>query len=261
MHQVETNGIDRCNILGVNVSATFMEQAVETMERWIQEGSKQYVCVTSVHGVIESRFDSNLRQIHNRAGMVVPDGVPLVWFMRAEGHSQVSQVSQVYGPDLMLAMLQKAQIKHFFYGSSDNALKQLKATLEKRYTGINIVGMHSPPFRPLTNEESETIVSDINQCNPDIVWVGLSTPKQEKWISQHRERLSAAVIVGVGAAFDFHADITPQAPLFFRKRGLEWLYRLSVEPGRLWKRYVKIVPLFIFFGLAQKLGIKRLSDI
>lgn len=246
----------RANILGVGVSAINMELAVETVDRWLQEHKSNYVCVTSVHGIVESQHDEQLRQIHNAAGLVTPDGMPLVWSMKSQGHKHVSRV---YGPDLMLEVMrlsQKRAYKHFFYGATEATLRRLQDNLERRFPGIQIVGTHSPPFRPLTPDEDAEIVETINRSRADIVWVGLSTPKQERWMAEHQHRVNAPVAIGVGAAFDFHAGLTRQAPKAIRHSGFEWLFRLITEPRRLWRRYVKIVPYFAVFAVCQRIGLK-----
>lgn len=234
-----------------------MPEAVGTIHSWIGKRVARYVCVTSVHGIIESQFDDALKQIHNHAGLVTPDGMPLVWFMRSEGHKQADRV---YGPDLMLEVINHGHdhgYRHFLYGASEESLAALQANLKRRFPKIQIVGAISPPFRALTDQESEEIANQINASEADIVWVGLSTPKQERWMAEHRAKLHAPVLVGVGAAFDFHAGRTRQAPKFLRRSGLEWLFRLITEPRRLWKRYFTIVPMFICFATMQKLGIRK----
>jgi len=248
--------IDRFSVLGVSVSATTLPDAVNLVQSWLGGENRQYVCVTGVHGVMESRRDPALRQIHNAAGLVTPDGMPLVWFGRVAGH----RIDRVYGPDLLLAICgacESGGIRHFFYGGGIGVAGLLVNRLEARFPSIRVVGTLTPPFRPLTREEDQAEVDLINTADPDIVWVGLSTPKQERWMASHRDRLNAGVLVGVGAAFDFHAGLKRQAPGWMQRAGLEWLFRLMTEPRRLWKRYLRNNPLFIYHVVLQCTGLRR----
>jgi len=245
------------NVLGVGVSAIDMEMALEQIRDWIEGGDRTYVCVTGVHGVMESRRDEHLRRIHNRAGMVTPDGMPLVWLSRLKGHTHVERV---YGPDLLLAACDKSLQtgwSHYFYGGGLGVTKKLAAQLSKRYPGLKIAGTGAPPFHPLTKEEDEVEIAQINAAHPDLLWIGLGTPKQEYWMADHLGRVDAPVMIGVGAAFDFHAGIKQQAPCWMQRSGLEWLYRLASEPRRLWRRYLVNNPLFLILILLQLSGVKR----
>jgi N-acetylglucosaminyldiphosphoundecaprenol N-acetyl-beta-D-mannosaminyltransferase len=251
--------IPRVNVLGVGVSAINIPMALQTIDQWIQEHSQQYVCVTGVHGVIESQRAEDLRRIHNRAGMVTPDGMPLVWVSHLKGYPQVTRV---YGPDLMLAICEHSVPKgyrHFFYGGADGVPERLVLNLTEWFHGLNVVGTYSPPFRPMNAEEEEQLLQLIEKARPDILWVGLSTPKQELWMADHIGKVNAPVLIGVGAAFDFHAGLKKQAPPWMQRNGLEWLFRLVTEPRRLWRRYLINNPLFIVMILAQFLGLKRYS--
>jgi N-acetylglucosaminyldiphosphoundecaprenol N-acetyl-beta-D-mannosaminyltransferase len=256
--------LNRAFILGVGVSAITLEQAVSTIEGWIERRSRNYVCVTGAHGVIECRRDPQLRLIHNRAGMVTPDGMPLVFTARCLGFRPVSRV---YGPDLMRRLTEISSQKgyrQFYYGGGTGLAERLAATLRGRYPALQVVGTLTPPFRPLTPEEDDAVVAQINAADPDIVWVGLSTPKQEMWMASHVGRLKAPVLVGVGAAFDFLSGAKSQAPVWMQRSGLEWAYRLAQEPRRLWKRYGRIVPLFLTLAVAQivfhRLGARAVED-
>ncbi len=247
----------RVNILGVGVSAVHMAAVLEVIEGWISRGEAHYVCVTSVHGVMESHRDESLRQIHNSAGLVTPDGMPLVWLSHLKGFRQVERV---YGPDLMLALCQRSVLRgyrHYLYGGAVGVPEQLAAALRQRFPGLQIVGTCSPPFRPLTAEQDEQIVSAINAAGADIVWVGLSTPKQERWMAAHVGRVAAPVLIGVGAAFDFLAGRKKQAPSWMQRSGLEWLFRLWTEPRRLWRRYLTSIPPFVLLSALQALGLRR----
>ncbi len=252
--------MEKINILGVNVSAIDMPMALDVIEGWIARRERHYVTITGVHGIIESQADDELRHIHNRAGLVTPDGMPLVWLSRLNGHRHVARV---YGPDLMLVLCERSAAKgyrHYFYGGKEGVPDLLKTRLQRRLPGLNVVGTYSPPFRPLTEVEDDRIVETINAAEPDIVWVGLSTPKQERWMAAHVDRLDAPVLIGVGAAFDFHAGLLKRAPRWVQHSGLEWLFRLLSEPRRLWRRYFKIVPLFIVKILGQMAGLRRYGN-
>jgi N-acetylglucosaminyldiphosphoundecaprenol N-acetyl-beta-D-mannosaminyltransferase len=251
------DGVQRVNILGVGVSAVNWAMVLNAVDTWIKQGQRHYVCVTGVHGVIESQRDENLRRIHNEAGLVTPDGMPLVWVSHANGFPFVDRI---YGPDLMLALCKHSVSKgysHYFYGGAEGVPERLAGNLADRFPGLKIVGLYSPPFAPLTPDQDNQIVEMIDGANPDIIWVGLSTPKQEFWMAKHLNRVKAPVMIGVGAAFDFHAGMKRQAPRWIQRIGFEWLFRLYTEPRRLWRRYLSIVPRFILLTTAQALGLKR----
>lgn len=246
----------RINVLGVGVSAVNMAQALEVIDEWIAAGKGNYVCCRDVHGLVLCHNDDELRRIHAHAGLVTPDGMPLVWLGR---HAGYACVDRVYGPDLMLALAERSLVKgyrHFFYGGAPEIPERLSCNLKTRFPDLNVVGCYSPPYRPLTEAEDATVTSMINEAQPNIVWIGLSTPKQEQWMMAHVNRLHGAVLIGVGAAFDFHAGVTRQAPRWIQRSGFEWLFRLAVEPKRLWRRYLKVVPLFAYYTALQKLGLK-----
>ena len=253
------NGRGWTNVLGVKVSAINLDSAVGTIRGWIGEGTRQYVCVTGVHGVMESQRSPVLRDIHNAAGLVTPDGMPLVWLSRLAGQRDVSRV---YGPDLMLRVFEAsaaAEWRHFLYGARPATLDRLAAQLEARFPGVHIVGKYAPPFRPTTPAEDEAEVAAIEATRPDIVWIGLSTPKQEQWMAAHRSLLSASVLIGVGAAFDIHAGTLRQAPRVLQAAGLEWAFRLGMEPSRLWRRYLRNNPGFVLATILQAVSLKHYS--
>jgi N-acetylglucosaminyldiphosphoundecaprenol N-acetyl-beta-D-mannosaminyltransferase len=236
---------ERADVLGVKVSPVSLAGAVDTIEEWIARGARQYVCVTGVHGVMESQRDPELLEIHNRAGLVTPDGMPLVWISRRQGFGGVTRV---YGPDLMVECCRRSVeggYRHFLYGGAPGVPDLLAAKLTDRFPGLRIVGTHSPPFRPLTPDEDRDVCRLISEARPDFVWVGLSTPKQERWMAAHVGRIEAPVLLGVGAAFDFHAGLKSQAPAWMQARGLEWLYRAMTEPRRLGPRYLRNNPAFL----------------
>jgi N-acetylglucosaminyldiphosphoundecaprenol N-acetyl-beta-D-mannosaminyltransferase len=244
----------RVNILGVGVSAINMDQALETVSDWIAERKAEFIICRDAHGLIRCQKDNELRRIHDKAGLVTPDGMPLVWLIRKAGQSHVSRV---YGPDLMLALVGKTGYRHFFYGGTPGIPERLATVFRTKYPNVLIAGIYSPPFRSLSNEEDEKVCALIREAQPDIVWVGLGTPKQERWMASHVNRLNGAVLIGVGAAFDFHAGTIKQAPRWLQRSGFEWLFRLIVEPRRLWKRYFTVIPLFMLHALIQATGLKR----
>ncbi|MGO4714309.1 WecB/TagA/CpsF family glycosyltransferase [Bradyrhizobium sp. 2TAF24] len=253
MNPASAEDMERGNVLGVDVSAIAMADAIATLERWIAEGRREYVCVTGVHGIMECRRDAALRQIHNAAGMVTPDGVPLVYFLRLTGKKHTQRV---YGPDLMremTALSGERGYRHFYYGGDVGVAEKLKEVLVRSVPGLRVVGTLCPPFRALTVEEDRAVVDVINAARPDIVWVGLSTPKQERWMAAHLGRIEAPVMIGVGAAFDFLAGTKRQAPRWMQRHALEWLFRLCSEPRRLWRRYAYIVPGFAFLAAGELL--------
>lgn len=235
----------RVDVLGVRVSAIDMAMAVDEITGWVERGERRYVCVTGVHGVMESQRDPELARIHNESGMTTPDGMPMVWAGRAAG---AAWMERVYGPDLMLAVCARAAERgwrSYFYGGAEGVPERLAERLGARFPGLVVAGAWSPPFRPLTPEEDDEVVARINAARPDLVWVGLSTPKQERWMAAHVGRIEAAALLGVGAAFDIHAGTLRQAPLWMQRSGLEWLFRLAVEPRRLWRRYLVNNPRFV----------------
>jgi N-acetylglucosaminyldiphosphoundecaprenol N-acetyl-beta-D-mannosaminyltransferase len=251
--------IPRINVLGVGVSAIDVKLAVAEIEHWIAEGKREYVCVTGMHGVVESQSAASLREIHNRAGLVTPDGMPMVWLLWWHGHREADRVC---GAELMAAVFEQGGRRgwrHFLYGAKPETLSRLEANLRQRVPDAKIVGRLSPPFRELTPDERVRIVDEINASGADIVWVGLSTPKQERWMAANRSQLRASALIGVGAAFDFHAGTVRQAPRFIQRSGFEWLYRLAAEPRRLWRRYATGVPIFLWWILLQKAGLRRYS--
>jgi len=243
--------VPRVDVLGVNVSAVNMNQALEVLDHWITTGDRQYVCVSGVHGVMESRRDATLQAIHNRAGLVVPDGMPLVWWSKAQGYTEAGRVA---GPDLLPACCERSVTtgyRHFFYGGGDGVADLLARKLSKRFPGMAVAGTYTPPFRELWPDEDDEVVKRINDSGADIVWVGLSTPKQEYWMSEHVGRINAPVMIGVGAAFDFHAGLKHRAPRWLQQTGFEWVYRMATEPRRLAKRYLTNNPAFVALAFQE----------
>lgn len=246
------------DVLGVPVALTDYERTMDWMDATIQERGKGYICVAATHTLVAVQDDPDLRAAVMGASMVVPDGQPVVWAMNALGHRQPHRV---YGPDLMAHYCERSArtgTRMFLYGGrNQGALVQLALNLRTRFPGLRIVGGYSPPFRELEPAEIDAIVDEINAAKPDVVWVGIGVPKQEKWMATMRDRLEAPVLVGVGAAFDFHAGLVPQAPSWMQNAGLEWLFRLAQEPRRLWRRYLTYNPRFVV-GFVRQLMRERL---
>jgi N-acetylglucosaminyldiphosphoundecaprenol N-acetyl-beta-D-mannosaminyltransferase len=241
-------------VLGIPLALTDYERTLDWIDEAVASRARAYVCVAAVHTVMASQEDPELREAVLGADFTVPDGQPLVWAMNLLGHRLPSRV---YGPDLMdMACARGARTGRRFYlygGRSQGALVELARQLRLRHPGLQIVGGYAPPFRPLTEAETERTVADIERSGADVVWVGLGVPKQEKWMAQMRPRLSAPVLIGVGAAFDFHAGLVAQAPGWLQRLGLEWAFRLSQEPRRLWRRYLRYNPRFVAGFIAQYL--------
>jgi N-acetylglucosaminyldiphosphoundecaprenol N-acetyl-beta-D-mannosaminyltransferase len=235
----------RVNVVGTDLGVTDYAGTMDWMDEVIRRGERACVTAAAVHLVMVAREDPETRLAVDDA-LAVPDGVPLVWALRALGHPQATRV---YGPDLMAAYCERSArmgTTMFLYGGrSDEALAELTGKLRARHPGLRIVGGWSPPFRPLTDGERDDVAARINATGADVVWVGTGQPKQEKWMAAMRDRLDAPILAGVGAAFDFHAGIVPQAPPWMQRRGLEWTYRLAREPRRLWRRYARYNPRFV----------------
>ena len=228
-------------VLGVRVHAIQIPETIAQMEKWIESReSGHYVAVTGMHGVTEARDNPQFRNVLNSADLVVPDGMPLVWLGRLRRHPIKRRV---YGPELMETFSAQtgSHYRHFFYGGAPGVANDLANSLQKRF-GITVAGTHTPPFRPLTPMEEIEVQDKIRDAAPDVLWVGLSTPKQEQWMYAHRNVLQVPVMLGVGAAFDLNSGKLQQAPSWMRENGLEWLFRLAVEPRRLWKRYLVAIP-------------------
>jgi N-acetylglucosaminyldiphosphoundecaprenol N-acetyl-beta-D-mannosaminyltransferase len=251
---------DTVEVLGVRLALTDYERALDWIEGMVSARERGYVCVCNVHAVMAAAEDPELRDAISASAVNVPDGQPLVWAMNALGHSIDDRV---YGPELMArACARSAENGTRFYlygGRNQGALVQLALNLRQRYPGVRIVGGYSPPHRPLTEGERANVVQEINSSRADVVWVGIGVPKQEKWMAQMRPQLEAPVLIGVGAAFDFHAGLVPQAPVWIQESGLEWAYRLVHEPRRLWRRYSRYNPRFVGAFGRQLLRHRRAS--
>ena len=244
------------NILGVLVSPIAMDDALRAIEGWVFNRTPTYVTVTPAHAIMDAYGDPELRRIFNASGLTTPDGMAIVWLLRLRGHRRVERV---YGPDLMLEVCRHGldrRYRHFLFGGEAGVAEALRGRLEERFPGLEVVGTWSPAFGPISEQEDTSTVERINAAKPDIVWVGLGTPKQERWMAAHLGRLTAPVMIGVGAAFDFLSGRKPQAPRWMQRIGMEWFFRLATEPRRLWPRYRRY-PLFVLLATAQLLGLKR----
>ncbi len=248
---------ERVNILGVGVSAVNMDQALNRIDGWIKARDRDYVCVCPVHSIMECRRSAELRSIFNRAGMVTPDGMPVVWVAHMKGFAAVSRV---YGPDLMLAELGVSAARghrHFFYGGGAGVAEKLADAMRRRFAGLDVAGIFEPPFGTLDELCTPQAAELINKARPDVVWIGLSSPKQDRWMARMRPQLDAPVLIGVGAAFDFLSGTVRQAPRWMQRSGLEWLFRLATDPGRLWRRYVIDNPWFVWDVALQMTGLRK----
>jgi N-acetylglucosaminyldiphosphoundecaprenol N-acetyl-beta-D-mannosaminyltransferase len=237
---------DTADVLGVPLGLIDYDGALNWIDAMVASREQGYVCVCNVHAVMASAEDPELRSALMGSSLNVPDGQPLVWALNLLGHGLDDRV---YGPELMARCCARAvdsgQRMYLYGGRNQGALVQLALNLRQRYPGVRIVGGYSPPHRPLTDEEREAVTKEINGSRADVVWVGIGVPKQEKWMAEMREALEAPVLIGVGAAFDFHAGLVPQAPPWVQEYGLEWAYRLAHEPRRLWRRYTRYNPRFV----------------
>jgi N-acetylglucosaminyldiphosphoundecaprenol N-acetyl-beta-D-mannosaminyltransferase len=248
---------NRVNVLGVGISVLNLRTALEAVADAVRGRRKGFVCVTGVHGVMEAQNDPAFRAILNSALLCTPDGMPMVWMGKIHGHSEMHRV---YGPDLMLdvcAWSETSPCRHFFYGGAPGVADALAGKLRARFPKLKIAGTFTPPFRPLNEAEEKQFVETIRETKPDILWVGLSTPKQEKFMAEFLPKLDVTLMIGVGAAFDFHSGRVKQAPRWMQRSGLEWFYRLCQEPRRLAKRYFKNNPIFALKILGQLSGLKK----
>jgi len=248
---------NRVNVLGVGISVLNLKSALAAIAAAVREKRKGYICVTGVHGVMEAQADDAFKKILNDAFLCTPDGMPMVWAGKLNGHREMRRV---YGPDLMLdvcAWSETSGAKHFFYGGADGVAELLAQKLKAKFPKLQVAGTFTPPFRALNTDEEKSLAEQVRAAGPDILWVGLSTPKQEKFMAEYLPKLDATVMIGVGAAFDFHSGRVKQAPRWMQRSGLEWFYRLCSEPRRLAKRYFRNNPLFVLKFFSQLSGLKK----
>lgn len=251
MHDHRDAPLPRVNVLGVGIHAIDMDTALRESERLLASDRKGYVCVTGVHGVMESQDDPGLQKILNEAFLCVPDGMPTVWVGKLQGFRNMRRV---YGPDFMLEMCRRSQARgyrHFLYGGAPGVVDRSKARLEMQMPELSIVGTYSPPYGPLSITQELEVMDRVATARPDILWVGLSTPKQERFMAKYCGRLEVKLMVGVGAAFDLHAGLRRDAPSWMKSCGLQWLHRLGQEPVRLAPRYLQHNPRFVWHMCRQ----------
>jgi N-acetylglucosaminyldiphosphoundecaprenol N-acetyl-beta-D-mannosaminyltransferase len=245
------------NVLGVAVHAVDMQSTALRLEALIRDGGKGYVCLTGVHGIMEAQRDPGLKAIFTEALLVAPDGMPTVWMGRLQGFSTMRRV---FGPDLMVDVIGRAEFRtctHFFCGGGPGVAERLRDEILQRFPWIRIAGTYSPPFRAMTATEESELEAKVRSSRPDIIWVGLSTPKQERFMARYLPLLDTKLMIGVGAAFLFHTGAIQDSPKWVKHAGLQWLHRLLQEPSRLWKRYLWNNPRFVFWALLQLMGLKQ----
>ncbi|WP_309385090.1 WecB/TagA/CpsF family glycosyltransferase [Cerasicoccus frondis] len=238
--------LTRYDVLGVQVSACDLTTACRLIRQRAESGGKGYVCFCGVHGVMESQRDATLQDIYNGAFINSPDGMPLVWLGK---HRSEKSVGRVYGPDVLMALCEQTAntgLRHYFYGGGEGVAEALAARLKAQFPDLEVAGTYTPPFRDLTPEEEQQLISEVDAAQPHFFWVGLGTPKQDKFMHVWLSRLNVNLMLGVGAAFDFHSGRKPQAPRWMQRSGLEWLFRLITEPRRLARRYLVYNPIFVW---------------
>lgn len=249
--KVDKSLIPTCNIMGVNIAAINMNWLLKYLDENLSDIKGDYICVSNVHTTVTSYENAAYCAVQNGGLMAIPDGGPLSSVGRKRGYSDMDRTT---GPSLMGEIFKISAEKgyrHYFYGSTEETLKLLEEKLQENYPGIQIAGMYSPPFRPLTEEEDKNIIENINKTKPDFVWVGLGAPKQEKWMAEHQGEIDG-LMLGVGAGFDYYAENIKRAPEWMQKSNLEWLYRLMQDPKRLFKRYFHTNTKFIWNLQARK---------
>lgn len=248
--KVDKSCIPTCNILGVNIAAINMEWLLKYLTENIDNIKGDYICVSNVHTTVTSYEDDSYRAVQNGGLMAIPDGGPLSTVGQKRGYKNMSRTT---GPSLMGEVFKISAEKgyrHYFYGSKEETLELLNQKLNQNYPGIQIAGMYSPPFRPLTKEEDKAVIERINETKPGFVWVGLGAPKQEKWMAAHQGQING-LMIGVGAGFDYYAENIKRAPMWMQRSNLEWLYRLMQDPKRLFKRYLHTNTKFIWNAMIR----------
>jgi N-acetylglucosaminyldiphosphoundecaprenol N-acetyl-beta-D-mannosaminyltransferase len=246
----------KVNVLGIGIDAVNMKQALARIADDLRRQRKGYVCHCGVHGVMEAYRDSSLAKIFDEAALVTPDGMPTVWVGRHQGHPTIERVT---GPDLMLEVFSRAEFRnytHFLCGGKDGVAEELRERLAARYPRVKIVGTHTPPFRSMSPAEERDFIAKINRLRPDIIWVGISTPKQERFMNHYLPLLDTTLMFGVGAAFDFHTGRIADCAEWIKRAGFQWVHRLLQDPIHLWKRYLRNNPAFIFHIFLQLTGLE-----
>jgi N-acetylglucosaminyldiphosphoundecaprenol N-acetyl-beta-D-mannosaminyltransferase len=246
--------LPHANVLGVRVSAVDLKSAVDLSDQWIRSArGSGYICASGVHGVMEAHADYDLRRVLNGATINLPDGMPMSWVGHLQG---LRDMDRVFGPDFMMAMCRLSAergYRNFLYGGKPGVAASLSETLQRKIPGLQVVGTYTPPFRRLTADEENEVLAQVRESRPHIIWVGLSTPKQERFMSQYVHFLQVPLMVGVGAAFDFHTGAIRDCSPWIKRAGLQWLHRLIQDPKRLWKRYLRNNPAFLWHIALQLL--------
>jgi N-acetylglucosaminyldiphosphoundecaprenol N-acetyl-beta-D-mannosaminyltransferase len=249
--------MNRVNLLGVRVAAFDLPTTITEMDQAIADSRRAYVCTCPVYTLMQGHERADVRAALNGADWVTPDGMPVVWALRLLG---ARGAGRVYGPDLMSGLSEVSARKgyaQYYLGGAPGAADALAASMQRRFPGLKVAGVYCPPFRVLTQDEEQEMIAQVNQSGAHIVWVGLGSPKQDLWMAKYRPLLTPPLLIGVGAAFDFFTGRQPQAPRWMQRTGLEWLFRLSAEPRRLWRRYLIYNPRFIFQIALQLTGLRR----
>jgi N-acetylglucosaminyldiphosphoundecaprenol N-acetyl-beta-D-mannosaminyltransferase len=247
------------HVLGVEVDAIDMETTLEHITALLKRSSKSYICVAGVHGVMEAQRNSRLLKVYSDSEMTIPDGMPLVWVGRMQGHAAMQRVT---GPDLMLEIFRRkefAHVTHFLYGGREGVAEELCDKLREQFPLAKIVGTYTPPFRDLSSSEQEQFVARIGELKPDVIWVGISCPKQEIFMARYLSMLETKLMFGVGAAFDYHTGHIRDCSEWIKQAGLQWLHRLMQDPKRLWRRYLRNNPTFVWYIALQMLRLRRYS--
>jgi N-acetylglucosaminyldiphosphoundecaprenol N-acetyl-beta-D-mannosaminyltransferase len=245
------------DVLGIQIAPIDIEDALARLAKAIREREKGYVCLAGVHGIMEAHRNPDLRAAYADSLLTSPDGMPTVWVGRWLGHTRMRRTT---GPDLMIEVLSRPEFAgctHFLYGGKEGVAQELEAALRVRIPGVRIVGTHTPPFRELSLEEEARLIDRIDALEPDVIWVGISTPKQERFMQRMLPRLRTTLMFGVGAAFDFHTGRIKDCPDWVKLAGLQWLDRLLQDPKHLWKRYLRNNPSFLWHILLQLTGLRR----
>jgi len=252
---------NQLEVLGVPIGALRMDDAVSSVAQHIDARANCYVCAADMNSVMQAQRNPAHRAALRGAHLVIPDGAPLAWVSRRRGHADATRVS---GPDFMLELSARGVSsgwRHYFYGGAEGVAQELAAQMQRRFPGLIVAGTDTPPFRPLTADEQQSALDRINAARPHVVWIGLGCPKQELWMHAHAAKLPGAVVIGVGAAFDFHSNRVARAPQWMRQSGLEWLHRLASEPRRLWRRYLILGPQFVVLAARETQRLKRLKRV
>lgn len=255
---ISDSGLDQCqsyaDVLGVRISAVNMQSAVRLAEALIERRKPGYVCLSGVHGVMEAKRDPDLLEILNRAALNLPDGMPMTWIGRLQG---LRQIDRVFGPDFMTAMCKLSAsrgYKNYLFGGKPGVAEELRDRLRKQFPDLKVVGTFTPPFRPMNPDEERKLIADVTRLKPQVLWVGLSTPRQERFMAQMASLLQVPLMVGVGAAFDYHTGKIRDCPNWVKRAGMQWLDRLLQDPKHLWKRYLRNNPAFMWHIALQLAG-------